>query len=874
MNSSQSLKEQYDTLSSFKILDEEVPEWITDNLNPSFPLRPYQKEAILRFIYYVEKHKNRPLPTWLLFQMATGSGKTLIMASLILYLYSKGYRNFIFFVNSNNIIEKTKDNFLNNDSTKYLFSQVIKFNERHIKLKEVQEFQSVNSENINILFTTIQGLHYNLTFPTENFLTFEDFKDKNIVMLSDEAHHINSLTKKKLNKEDEENFTSWEHTITRIALSNPLNVLLEFTATIDISNDSIRRKYHDKLIYEYSLKQFRLDGYSKEVNVLTSDLDMNERALQAMILSQYRKKVAERSNITLKPVVLFKSKKISDSEEFEQKFFTFLKDLNGDHIGKVLSTTSSNVLRKVKGFLARENISFDNFAIELKEEFGPSRCISINSKVEIEKSQIAINSLEHKENTIRAIFAVNMLNEGWDVLNLFDIVRLYTTRDAKAGVPGQTTIAEAQLIGRGARYFPFSISGAGDKFKRKFDNDADNDLKILEDFYYHSKTDSKYIEELRTALVNTGIIPPESKEISVRVKDSIKKTEFWNGGVLFLNTKVPNFKKESSNLSGMSIQKRFNFRLNTGVTIELEIFGPKVELDSSIESKSFKFSEIPIEIVLKAMYKLGFYQFANLKKYFPGLKRAKDFITKDGFLKDFEIDISGTKSQLENISRRDLLNAVVYALIDLSSNLRRISTDYIGTDEFTPIYLKNIVKDKILHIAIDETTSQERGRSMKDNSNQELRLNLMTKDWYVYDDNYGTSEEKFFIKFLDGAMSRLKGKFNEVYLLRNENLFQIHRFSDGSAFEPDFVLFLKEKANSAITSYQLFIEPKGSHLMEHDRWKEEFLKLIKEKYKISETIYTNDNCKLIGLPFFNENKKIEFISAFESSIGLDGSVII
>ncbi|MDA0062985.1 DEAD/DEAH box helicase family protein [Brachyspira hyodysenteriae] len=31
-----------------------------------------------------------------MFNMATGSGKTLIMASLILYLYEKGYRNFLF----------------------------------------------------------------------------------------------------------------------------------------------------------------------------------------------------------------------------------------------------------------------------------------------------------------------------------------------------------------------------------------------------------------------------------------------------------------------------------------------------------------------------------------------------------------------------------------------------------------------------------------------------------------------------------------------------------------------------------------------------------------------------------------------------------
>ena len=38
--------------------------------------------------------------------MATGSGKTLIMACAILTLYQKGYRNFLFFVNSNNVLTK------------------------------------------------------------------------------------------------------------------------------------------------------------------------------------------------------------------------------------------------------------------------------------------------------------------------------------------------------------------------------------------------------------------------------------------------------------------------------------------------------------------------------------------------------------------------------------------------------------------------------------------------------------------------------------------------------------------------------------------------------------------------------------------------
>jgi type III restriction enzyme len=84
-------------------------------------------------LYYLNDYKNKKLPISLLYNMATWSGKTFVMAWIILALYEKGYRNFLFFVNSTNIIEKTKDNFLNNLSIKYLFNQKITINNKVIK---------------------------------------------------------------------------------------------------------------------------------------------------------------------------------------------------------------------------------------------------------------------------------------------------------------------------------------------------------------------------------------------------------------------------------------------------------------------------------------------------------------------------------------------------------------------------------------------------------------------------------------------------------------------------------------------------------------------------------------------------------------------
>jgi type III restriction enzyme len=64
-----------------------------------------------------------------------------------------------------------------------------------------------------------------------------------------------------------------------------------------------------------------------------------------------------------------------------------------------------------------------NLVDELKEDFGEEKVLSANDNKDL--VSIKLNTLEDKNNLIRAVFAVAKLNEGWDVLNLFDIVRLY-----------------------------------------------------------------------------------------------------------------------------------------------------------------------------------------------------------------------------------------------------------------------------------------------------------------------------------------------------------------------------------------------------------------------------------------------------------------
>ena len=176
----------------------ELPEYFETSLSPSRKLRPYQEECFRYFLTYMNPENDfdgKQLRPHLLFHMATGSGKTLMMAGAMLYLYEQGYRNFLFFVDSTNIVEKTKDNFLNGSSNKYLFAPQIIVNGNRVEIRKVDNFQGANNDCINICLTTIQGLHTDLNSERENALTYDDFSDQPVVLISDEAHHMNAATR-------------------------------------------------------------------------------------------------------------------------------------------------------------------------------------------------------------------------------------------------------------------------------------------------------------------------------------------------------------------------------------------------------------------------------------------------------------------------------------------------------------------------------------------------------------------------------------------------------------------------------------------------------------------------------------------------------
>lgn len=899
--------------------------YITENLK--FPLYDWQKTAIENFLLN-EKIRRAKIskgevvpPNHLMFNMATGSGKTLVMAALILYYYKQGYRNFIFFVNQNAILGKTQANFIDNTHNKYLFSENIVIEGVRVKIREVELF-SDSCDDIQIKFTTIQKLHNDIYKEGENALLLSDLQKRDVVLFGDEAHHLNAATSKKKNAakelsddisfigelkdsaKEEDIERSWEHTVCHCILKKDgksalvnKNVLLEFTATIP-NTDEIKAKYEDKIISKFELKDFVEAGCTKHIRLVRSNLELRERILQALLLNWYRYAVAAKHGIAnFKPVILFRSKTIEESKADYQMFLELCKTVKAEdftfakNLSKIISDENDpynldgRIFERIAIYLKENNISFETVSQYIRENFKERNIIITNSKdgtktkekTTSEQDRL-LNSLEDSNNHIRAIFTVQRLTEGWDVLNLYDIVRLYEGRDMdfhnkKAG---SSTTSEVQLIGRGVRYYPFSYKDKA-KNRRKFDDDLQNELRVLEEFYFHSDEDHRYISELSAELKNRGLIQEKRTQKIFRVKE--EKKDNLKGMYLFVNEQKENPDRRLKTLpEDFKNLAAFEAKVLTTLYSEVQSvdFSKKEDeryiADSGTLSTSVKtFSDIPLHIRQKAFHRLNtnpesYFCFENLRKRFS-VESADDFFD---FIKELKILIT-SDVQFEEISNKKLLSLCEDFLLYIQRELETYDKPFIGTDfhlvKFSDLFTLDeekgkisFTKEKMILMEDSDSETQE---------NKSLEAELKNTEWYMLDSFWGTSEERKLIEFIKNHETNLKEKYDSFQLLRNEEVYKIFDFDTGRGFQPDFLLLLHGKNGGQNAYYQVFIEPKGAHLKgeDNDGWKENFLQEITNRYGFEKIVMENSSgYVLIGLPFFNSQDyamKAKFEECFE-----------
>lgn len=924
-----------DKMRNYRLNYSEIPAYITDNLK--FNLFDWQSKALLNFFDYlkIKNIENASSPTHLLFNMATGTGKTLLMASLILYYYEQGYRNFIFFVNQNNIVGKTEDNLTDPGHNKYLFTNPIVINDKIINIKKVDYFSN-DTDDIEIIFTSIHKLHNAVYLVKENSIFLEDLQERKLVLLADEAHHLNADTRAgnqlslDLIGELKDNASasavekSWEHTVTQLILNrgnklpyeaNP-NVLLEFTATVP-QNENVLKKYLDKIVYRFDLEDFLKAGFTKEINLVSSNFNKKQRILQALLFNWYRYELGLKHQIPhFKPVILFRSKFVTEDkpENIQADYeifrnivdnlsvsdFDFIKTIEQQTLSAIYLLGQSRIVDIVK-YIKEKKISYSSIITYLQDNFKNQNCIITHSKDKsatgrrgedktTSEQDSLLNSLEDKNNHITAVFTCQRLTEGWDVLNLYDIIRMYEGRDEGKTASGKrkagsSTVSEVQLIGRGVRYYPFKYE---DKIpnKRKFDNDLQNELRILEEFYFHSDKDERYINELKNELKRQKLLPQQEKQLKLfDFKDEIKndKNSFYNRNHLYHNERKENPNRRKKALD--DIRKNWEFIYKTPeisiseVKVMLETGKVDKHLYESVKQDSrtvpILLNQIPRHISYKALNIISKREKSILR--YDTLAMELDITSKEDLVNDkffglfpihfvipayLAVDENALLS-FENLSPHLQVDVLVQFWTKISEKIVELSNPFLGS-EFQPVPFKTYFSEP-KQISV-----------VQDPVNSALEEILKNKDWYALNSFYGTSEERALAHFLIDTMENFKDKYTDINLVRNEEVYKIYDFKTGKGFMPDFLLFMKSKDEDLY--YQVFIEPKGSQFMDSagtfdqskEAWKQEFLEEITKRYAGDKTLLNKetDEYKLIGLPLYNESSANQFKQGIKEALDI------
>jgi type III restriction enzyme len=357
--------------------------------------------------------------------LATGVGKTRLMGALITFLVrSHNVRHFMILAPNRTILEKLEREFKNPSDQKYVFKGLEDLGSRLriITSENFDEGAGVrNDKKSAINFLDSQEIHINIfniamihtrndtarrmkkgnDYVPEGYFQYLTGLD-DLVILMDEAHRYRAA-----------------------GATHALNELkpilgIELTATPYIEKGEKGRDFFKNVIFEYPLAKAINDGFVKEPQV------------------------AGREN--------FKSSDYGDEalEDLKIKDGIRIHEQTKIHL---LAYASKEMLPPIKPFIliiAQDTSHANRIRArvehpEFMEGHYQGKVATVHSKQEGEDEEKMIRdllSIEQPNNSIEIVIHVNMLREGWDVVNLYTIVPLRTANSKN--------LIEQQ-IGRGLR---------------------------------------------------------------------------------------------------------------------------------------------------------------------------------------------------------------------------------------------------------------------------------------------------------------------------------------------------------------------------------------------------------------------------------------
>lgn len=598
-----------------------------------------------------------------------------------------------------------------------------------------------------------------------------------------------------------------------------------------------------------------------------------EKMLNAVLLSQYRKRLAKKHNIAdFKPVILFKSNLVKVSKQAQAEFLQLIEGLTASDLTQFiadhLKITHSEALRHTYEYW--KNVDMTEAVSEIKRDFERKTSVNVNDNTASEgilgdKADFKkLNTLEDPNNPIRTIFAVAKLTEGWDVLNLFDIVRI-----GEQSTTLMQTNSEAQLIGRGARYYPFEYEGER-SYTRRF-NSKENDMYLLESLYYHTINDSKYINNLHKSFDKMNLVSENDDDsnyqiLSAKVKEGFQRTKVYKRGKLYQNKQEDVPAEDYSNIGAYGVDgKTMMVNVNSS-TMEAGVSAAYDNETADVQKTVCDFYKASDRrLIKKAMARDRFYRYDVLSTYVPKLKSIEEFITSNDWLGRLKVVALVSDDSIE-LSMEERCQIVQKALTKIKEKIKQNYQKKRGTKEFYPVPISSIVHDYSKRVYTGERSQV---------SESIFSVDMSKKSWFVYDRAIVDHLEHEFISMIGRFVNdnELTKKYDDVYLIRNEEtidglkIFEFQPGEDGvrhyQGFMPDFILYLADRDQQL--AYQIFAEPKGDQLLNKDGWKQTLL----ESLDNIEVIAENEKIKLLGLKFYLRGDQNHIEEELSNKLGID-----
>lgn len=845
-----------------------------------FSLRHYQVEALAAFqLFWGNGFDSRSLKQKTLqekvdkenkfqwykigFEMATGSGKTLLMGAIIMDLWLRGQKDFLILTPNTILFDKTIENFtprafksIFGDGWDLTYNLVTgnSYRDKTCSYEEdkdisfyifnMQKFYDKGSSNSQKEGLDImKGVPYVRRPLEESYwrdnsgehtISFVDFlKEKRPVIISDEAHHYQ------------------QKTTTEAIFELLPSIVLEFTATsIEKGGGKI---FGQDNLYKYPMQRYISEGYGKRIFAVgcgTSDEKITDGVTESdkqklvwgMLIHLLKREALKAVNASVKKVMLLtKARTINHANNIEN----------------YLKNWPESIFTEVDDVLEQVNREGTDIAKIVRLHIPKNKEEIIKQLTEIAHSTFTIHS-ENKtdedvwtdyqslnDNKAEVVNQVRIFSEGVDYDNFYTIVVLGDTVE-------NVGLAAAQLIGRGLRLY---------KEKREYDL-SEHDLKeqseILHIICERGKRFDQIVDDIRKKLeLSTGIIEIPTEEEDRENNVNKKVLDDYDIPILRIRP------------------------LATGISFEEALKEKALSIDAFIKDICGIAKVMKPEVLAMVDYAEITKDDINLHLEKPQTTRrtitlseadisrwALDFIEQTGpfignnsynAIKKLIENIINTNIQVDTayaVDYRRALKALKKSIIDFYSQK---SFDLMFKSQFT--FRKSNVKN--LFVDNKVTVRRREGRLLNlIHADQEMSSHMQQKGIIVQDYKFSirpyvkfdSPPEKWVADSLEHLCSLDKKR--KSFWIRNEPKTEYPVEVKPAAFYPDFLAFIENK--------WIIVDVKGRHLAEAKQIdnRKKALKLLEKEGGLRTFFLVDDVMERKGFKSF-EIKNINDFNGFD-----------